>query len=92
MRKQVFHGRYDSCYAGLIVGTQQCSSVGNDQLLPHVVRQFRKRIGREHDLLRLVQHDRSAVVRHDPRLHVLTRHIGAGIHVCNKSDGGDAFT
>ena len=90
MLLEIGHGLNDFGDARFVIGTQQCVAVGHDNVLAHVVKEFGKLLGGGHDASGFVQHNVCAiVVVHDSRLHVLARAVGAGVHVRDKSEGGD---
>ena len=72
----------------LVVGTQQGVTAGNDEFLTQVVVHLGELNGVQHDIVLLAQHDGLAVILHDAGLHVMTAHVGGGVHVGNETDGG----
>ena len=89
---EVDHGLHDLGDAGLVVGTEQGVSVGDDEVFALVCPELGELCGRECDALGSVEGDVPAVIgTDDARSHVGTRAVGACVHVGDEADGGDAF-
>ena len=73
---------------GFVVGTEQGVTAGNDEFLALVVVHLGELNGVEHDAGLLAQDDRLTLILNDAGLHVVAAHVGRGVHVGNKADGG----
>ncbi len=85
---QPFHGGENLGDTSLVVGTEQRSAVGDDELLAHIVVKFGELLRVEDDALLLVEHDGASLVVDDARFHVVAAHVGGGVHVGDEADGG----
>ena len=81
MRDEIGDRGHDLGDARLVVGAEQRHAVGRDQLVADVRLELRRVLGPDH--LRRVggQDDRTALVADPLRLHVLTAHVRARVHV-----------
>ena len=86
MRLQMGNGRDNGGYTRLIISTQESLAIGDDDLLSDVIQQLGEFLGREDDLLLLIEGDIAALVFHDAWCNLLSRHIRAGIQVSDKSN------
>ena len=85
---QVDHCLYDFGNTCLVVGTEQCGTVGHDEVFTDVLQQFRKLFRTGHDSF--AQQDVAAVVVSDNLwLDVGSRAVGAGVVMGNEADGGN---
>ena len=86
---QVNNSRYYFGDPSFIICTQQCFSVGNNQVLSFMIKQFGKLNGRKNYIIFGTKHDiRTIVLFYNTRSHIFTTHIRTCIHVGNKSDCG----
>lgn len=77
MIDQIVDCGYDFGDAGFVVGSEQCGSVGHDQILSAIARQLGKFIGRECDSeLGVEDYVASIVVLDYARIDVAARHVG----------------
>ena len=84
-----FNSRYYFGDPSFIICTQQCFSVGNNQVLSFMIKQFGKLNGRKNYIIFGTKHDiRTIVLFYNTRSHIFTTHIRTCIHVGNKSDCG----
>ena len=87
---EISHCRNNFCDTGLIIGSQQRFSIGNYQIFPLVVKQFRKLCRTQYYPLFSIKHDlRTVIIFHDARCHILATHIRTRIHMGNKTDSGN---
>ena len=76
----------DTC---LVVGAQQGSAVGHDEVLANVVVKFGELHGVENDVLLLVESDGAAgIFLHDAWLNITTAHVGGSVHVGDEAQCG----
>ena len=87
---QLLRRRHDLRHTGLVVRTQQCGTVGDNQMLADMIFQGRIVADLHPDALSFVQQDIAAVAFHDPGLDVRAGGVGRGIHVGDQADGGKA--
>ena len=87
---QIGHGGDYLGDARLVVGTQEGGSVGNDEVLAHMVFQFGELFYACCDARCLVQNDVcSVIVVDDTGFYVGSATVGARVHMGNKADGRD---
>ncbi len=92
MIQKILHGGHYCCDPRLIISSQQCGTIGDNDIFPCMSEQFRE-IGRRHDhIFCFVQHNVvSIVIFNHPRIDVLAAHIGTGIEMGYKPDDRSIF-
>ncbi len=85
---QPFHGAQYFGDTSLVVGAEQGVTTGDDELLTYVIIHFGELLRVKRDVVLFIQHDGFAVIFDDAWFHVVAAHVGGGVHVGNKADGG----
>ena len=86
LSQQFFHRLQDNGNTSLVIGPQQRCAVSADQILADELFQFREVAAPHHNILLRIQHQITAIIVEDLRLHVLAGHIRRSVHMSDQSD------
>ena len=93
MGQQFLSHCHDLCNAGLVIRSQQGSTVGNDQVLSFELTKLREILRGHIDLQLLVQQNLSPVIPgYDAGLHVLTGDCRRGVQMSDQPEHGTVLT